>query len=71
MTQGDLLLGDDGLPLPLLPPPSQAFLEELRERVRRRGWARGDLTDILRFVRDLYEEAGLPPGKLEAYEEAS
>jgi hypothetical protein len=51
-----------------LEPPSKEFLEELRNRARHFGW-RGDYYEIIRFVEELYEDAGLPRPDLSVIEE--
>jgi hypothetical protein len=53
-------------PRPPLPPPTAAFLDELRERARRYGWD-GDYVEIDFFLRSLYSEAGLPVPDLNPY----
>lgn len=45
-----------------------AFLDELRERARRYGWA-GDYTEVIEFVRQQYVDAHLPVPDLTPYEE--
>jgi hypothetical protein len=52
---------------PPLPPPTEGFLEELRERARRAGW-NYDYVVIDEFMRGLYKEAGVPEPVLDPYE---
>lgn len=55
-----------------LPPPSRAFLDELRERARRLGWT-FDYVEIRQFVLALHIEAGveLSDADLEPYPDES
>lgn len=42
-------------------PPTIEFLEELRDRARRSGWAH-DYVEVAAFVKEMYQDAGIEIG---------